>query len=267
MSNIYQTFNPELQNYETPDNSLSLPVGSSGLFPPSSSGRDIDKNLSYVQNDDDGYPQNFYDYDLKSTPSVSGPQLIIPTKYDTGIPEVIDSTILNNQSSPLDDMIGEVNNGRVPDIIDNYQRTPLQEKMIVIDNDNQTSSVKGILEQTALSDTFFSDMNTDIIQQSVRYNVYKNTNKVIAKQSENTLYIIMRSIMLQYGNFQTSAKNLIEELQNLNDMVIRYSSENITSNVQQYFGYLSDIQRLPQPIERPVYNNKKNYTYDISNLL
>lgn len=267
MSNIYQTFNSELQNYEMPDNSLSLPLEGGGLFPASSVDRDIDKQLAYVQNNDEGNPLNFYDYDLKSTPSVSGPQLIVPKKDDTGIPEFISSNILSNQSAPLEDMIDEVSNGRVPDINDSYQNSPPQQKMVVIDNDNQSSSVKGIVEQTALSDIFFSDMNMDIIQQSVRYNVYKNTNKVIAKQSENTLYIIMRSIMLQYGNFQTSVTNLIEEIQNLNEMVVKYSSENVTSNVQQYFSYLNDIQRLPQPIERPIYNNKDNYTYDISNLL
>ena len=110
-------------------------------------------------------------------------------------------------------------------------------------------------------------MNMNVIQESVRYNVYKNTDKVVANQSEKTFYIIMRSIMLQYGNFQVSANNIIDEIKKLNKLVVDYASENVTSNVLQYVNYLDDIQKLPQPIERPVYNNKDNYTYDISNLL
>lgn len=77
----------------------------------------------------------------------------------------------------------------------------------------------------------------------------------------------MRSIMLQYANFSVSTENLLDEIRSLNQRVIDYSAENISSNVQQYMGYLSDIEKLPIPIERPSYQNKNNFTYDISNLL
>jgi len=284
MSSIYQTFNKDLPNYEIPGPSIPLPAPPThkgpdgadipdytiGSYRPSSNARDIDKQLAYVEGGEDGAgkrgPQNFYEFDLKSTPSVSGPQLVIPHKQDTGIPNFINNNILGDSSATLGDMVDGVNNGRVSDVRDLNPVIP-EQKQAIINSDNKYTAVKGIIEETALSDIFFSDMNMDAVQKSIRYKVHENTSKVIAKQSENTLYIIMRSIMLQYGNFKVSATNLVDEIQNLNKMVIDYSSENITSNVRQYMGYLDDIQTLPVPLDRAMYNNKDNYTYDISNLL
>ena len=111
-------------------------------------------------------------------------------------------------------------------------------------------------------------MNYDIIQQTIRYNVYNETDKVISDQSKNELYIIMRSIMLQYGNFGVSIDNLSEEIKKLNKQVVDYSSKNITSNVIQYLGYIKDIEKLAVPMDRPAYEGRpKNASYDISNLL
>ena len=78
----------------------------------------------------------------------------------------------------------------------------------------------------------------------------------------------MRSIMLQFANFQTASENIIDEIKRLNKLVIEYSVGNISSNVKQHMGYIDDIGRLPTPMDRPSFSNTdKNYTYDISNLL
>jgi hypothetical protein len=78
----------------------------------------------------------------------------------------------------------------------------------------------------------------------------------------------MRSIMLQYANFQTSSDAIVEEIRRLNTKVLIYCIENVSSNVLQKVQYLKDIQNLPVPIDRPSYVDKpRNYTYDISNLL
>ena len=44
--------------------------------------------------------------------------------------------------------------------------------------------------------------NINIIQDTIRYRVYSNTQQTISRQSENELAIIMRSILLQFGNFK-----------------------------------------------------------------
>ncbi|MBT7554878.1 MAG: hypothetical protein HN599_06285, partial [Flavobacteriaceae bacterium] len=63
------------------------------------------------------------------------------------------------------------------------------------------------------------------------------------------------------------AADLAEEIRALNSRVVEYCADNISSNVQQYIGYIKDLEKLPVPMDRPVYHNKNNFTYDISNLL
>ena len=50
-------------------------------------------------------------------------------------------------------------------------------------------------------------MNIDGLQKSIRYSVNKKTGEIISKQSNNSLYIIMRSILLQYANFRVETKD------------------------------------------------------------
>jgi hypothetical protein len=251
---IYQTFNPNLSNYETPDPNII----SSG-FGPSLNERDIDKEIVYTEGG-----QNYYDYDVTSNPTVSGVNVAVPIQSSSILGS--DDFIMGDSSDSLGSQIDIVNNGRVGDISVTNESTKKPDDMF-INKDNKVNSIKGIVESTSLNDIFFSDMNTDIIQKTIRYKVFENTDKVISDQSSNTIFIIMRSIMLQYGNFQISSENLYEEIKELNKKVVDYCSDNITSNLQQYLGYIKDIEKLPTPIDRPVYHNKENFTYDISNLL
>ena len=110
-------------------------------------------------------------------------------------------------------------------------------------------------------------MNTKVIQDTIRYRVNVETGEVIARQSDNELYIIMRSIMLQFANFRTGIDNIVDEVRRLNEKVIEYAVENVSSNVKQHKGYVDKLSKLPVPLDMPVYHNKANYTYDISNLL
>ena len=77
----------------------------------------------------------------------------------------------------------------------------------------------------------------------------------------------MRSIFLQYGNSLVSSNDIVEHLQYLNNKVVDFSVKQIVNQVQQYGGYLDKLSTLPTPIEHPIYDNKRNFTYDVSNLL
>jgi hypothetical protein len=216
------------------------------------------------------------DYDILSRPTVSGTGILIPAELDDGvpyIPENVGSNIygteeltLGDSSASLDERLEVVNNGRVGNIEVLGSEIPIDSE-VLINKDNRETSIKGIVERSALSDLFFSDMNIDAVHKSIRYGVNKATGQVVAKQSDNTIYVVMRSIMLQYANFRTSGDNLADEIRSLNQRVIDYSVENVSSNVQQYLGYLKDLERLPIPMDHPEYYNKNNFTYDISNLL
>ncbi len=246
-------------------------------------GLDIDGEI-VVQNYGGIDGQNLYDYDLMSRPGVgvSGSGIIIPPEVDTGFPSVDDySEIINPDGSKtrfkkdflyedgasLDTMVGGVNNGRLGDVEVVNDLSNLVEKDITMNKNNIDSSIKGLLEENSLNSLFFSDMNIKVIQDTIRYRVYQNTNKVISEQSANDLYIIMRSIMLQYANFRVGIDNIVDEIKRLNAKVLDYAVENVTSNVKQHQGYIEDLSKLPIPMEHPSYHNKQNYTYDISNTL
>ena len=231
---------------------------------------------------------DLYDYDLMSRPGVgvSGSGIIIPSELDDGFPSVDDYKIMNpdgsqtryksdflaeNQSrtagDPFDMMVDRVNNGRMGDI-KNVENINVPEGTdIIINKDNSDSSIKGILEENSLNSLFFSEMNVKAIQDTLRYRVYKNTDQVISEQSSNDLFIIMRSIMLQYANFRVGVDNIVDEIRRLNAKVLDYAVENVSSNVKQHQGYVEDLSKLPVPMDMPVYHNKRNFTYDISNLL
>jgi hypothetical protein len=226
---------------------------------------------------------DLYDYDLLSRPSVSGSGIIIPPEADSGFPNVGDYTInpdgsksltsflSENQSTtsgdPFNMMIDRVNNGRLTDVKVVADVSVPDGTDIIIKKDNSESSIKGILEENSLNSIFFSEMNTKAIQDTIRYHVFQNTDQVISKQSENELFIVMRSIMLQFANFRTDVDDIVEEVKRLNNKVIKYAVSNVSSNVKQHQGYVEDLSKLPVPLDMPVYHNKKNFTYDISNLL
>ena len=223
---------------------------------------------------------DYYDYDLLTRPNVgvSGSGIIIPPP-DGGFPSVDDYVvnpdgskqvkqfINDDQSRSLNTQIDDVNNGRLSDIKVVQDISVPEGTDIVIKKDNNDTSIKGILEQNSINDIFFSEMNTKVVQDTIRYKVYQNTQQVISEQSTNDLYIIMRSIMLQFANFRTGVDNIVDEVRRLNAKVVEYSVGNISSNVKQHQGYIEDLSKLPVPMDMPVYHNKRSFTYDISNLL
>jgi hypothetical protein len=223
---------------------------------------------------------DYYDYDLLTRPNVgvSGSGIII-SPPDGGFPSVDDYVvnpdgskqlkqfINDDQSESLNTQIDDVNNGRLSDIKVVQDISVPEGTDIVIKKDNNDTSIKGILEQNSINDIFFSEMNTKVVQDTIRYKVYQNTQQVISEQSTNDLYIIMRSIMLQFANFRTGVDNIVDEVRRLNAKVVGYSVGNISSNVKQHQGYIEDLSKLPVPMDMPVYHNKRSFTYDISNLL
>ena len=61
-------------------------------------------------------------------------------------------------------------------------------------------------------------------------------NYDIEHQSEEELQIIMRSIYLQFS--KNSDNEIQKQIKDLNAEVLKYSIENIYTNVKQYLGYL-----------------------------
>jgi len=274
-------------------------VNSSGTPNPNYIDQNVPENMRYnpekgldIDGEIVGQMQygDLYDYDLLSRPNVgvSGSGIIIPQGVDSGFPSLDDYTInpdgsktrvgmedvryktdflSDDQSQSLNMMTDQVNNGRLGDVKVVADISVPENTDIVIKKDNSDSSIKGILENNSINDIFFSEMNTNTIQDTIRYHVHQNTDQVISRQSENELFIIMRSIMLQFANFRTDVDDIVNEVKRLNSKVIEYAVSNVTSNVKQHKGYVDDLSKLPVPMDMPVYHNKRSFTYDISNLL
>ena len=131
--------------------------------------------------------------------------------------------------------------------------------------DAEHISVDIILEENNLTRLFFSPQNIEAIQSMIRFYVHKLTDgQIVSKQSPDELFVIMRSIILQYGNFMSSG--IINEIKRLNSKVVNICVEKVSTEVQQYNHYIDDLQKLPTPLENPHYVNKTNFTYDITNI-
>ncbi len=115
----------------------------------------------------------------------------------------------------------------------------------------QVEALYGIQESSKLSHVFFSRQNLDLIQDGIRYKVYIQSNKkyVIDRQSDVNLEIIMRSIYLQHS--PNLPNKISEQIKYLNGLVVDWCVEQIIPEVEQYMGYLSEIQYMPMPIDLP----------------
>jgi len=173
----------------------------------------------------------------------------------------------NSGGSWNQEELESINNGRLHDVGE-VEDVPINFGITDgggFKKDNQHTSIKGLVEYNALNDVFFSDINQKVLQDTLAYRVYQNTNEYIGNQSVNELFIVMRSILLQFANFRVSTENLYGEVKGLNEKVINYCVENVSSNVLQHQGYIKDLERLPVPIDRPIdpYGDK-GYTFDLS---
>ena len=103
-----------------------------------------------------------------------------------------------------------------------------------------------------LNQTFFSQKNVKIVQNGLRHNVWKKSEKkhVIGEQSETELIVVMRSIFLQYS--KNLPDNIPGQIKELNKKVIDDLTPKILSNVEQYIGYLENKKKIPEPIAHSV---------------
>ena len=121
-----------------------------------------------------------------------------------------------------------------------------------VQNNFQVEALYGIQETSKLNQVFFSKINLNRIQDIIRYKVYEKSDKkyVIDKQSDVELEIVMRSTYLQHSpNLPNKIK---EQIDYLNGLVSDWCVEQILPEVQQYFGYIKEIENMPMPIDLPL---------------
>ena len=149
-------------------------------------------------------------------------------------------------------MYNQFKNGRVTLDSDNIKDMKMIDHSDERMNNFQVEALYGIQETSQLNQLFFSKKNMDNIQNMIRYNVYlKSENKfIIDKQSDIELQIIMRSMYLQHSpNLEYNYK---EQLEYLNKLVVDWCVEKIIPQLEQYIGYLKEVEYMPMPIDLPV---------------
>ena len=175
------------------------------------------------------------------------------------------NTILDESVWANNGLLGDIRNTTYPEnyynVLD-YKNSP---ETSSLKNCNTQDALKGILDETLLSNTFFSTGNVQNIQNMIRYYFFQEKNEIISEQNNNELLTIMRGIYLKYSN---SAANTIDEIkkevQEINKVVTEYALKQIYINYDNYNRYISDLESLPQPMDLPKVPDRNNYTYDLS---
>jgi len=144
-------------------------------------------------------------------------------------------------------------NGRLR-IDPNENGTPFFIQDLVPKNEktNYSNATKYMFSPTLLSKVYFSAENITIIQNAIRAEIYKKTNKkyIIDNQNYDQLKIIMRSLFLQYSLHQEH--NIKEQVKDLNKKVIDYCVPHVYGELISYLKYKKDISTLPTPIDHPI---------------
>lgn len=118
--------------------------------------------------------------------------------------------------------------------------------------------IGGLIEKTKLSTMFFSESNINLLQKLIKYNVKKETNKIISEQSYEELFIIMKSIFLNKANLGVKTDSCIKkELRKLDLLVANECTKKIITQIKQHIIYLDNINNLAVPMERAESTNIK----------
>ena len=118
-------------------------------------------------------------------------------------------------------------------------------------------SSAGLWTETILSKLFFSPQNVQIIQNGIRAGVHKMSNGkyIVGQQDVDSLTVIMRSTFLQSAmNLPT---NITGQIEDLNNIVLKYCVASVYGEAQGYMTYLSDVSSIAVPLEPPVMDNKE----------
>lgn len=112
--------------------------------------------------------------------------------------------------------------------------------------------------ETPLNTLYFSSFNVNLLQRAIRQDFKNKTGVSIDYQNEDDLYGIMRVVFINNSGDHFTRVN--EQVKMMNTQVIKTAVSQIQSGVSQYMGYVHDMDRGLEPINRPVntstYGNK-----------
>lgn len=110
----------------------------------------------------------------------------------------------------------------------------------------------GQWSDSALSLTYFSKENIQIIQNGIRSGVFQKSNSqyTIGNQDCDSLKVVMRSVFLQHA--VNLPDNISTQVDTLNQIVLKYCIYSVYSEAQGYMKYLHDVSTLAVPMPSPI---------------
>jgi hypothetical protein len=111
---------------------------------------------------------------------------------------------------------------------------------------------------TPLNNLFFSDFNQALLQRGIREKVYQMYKIKIDYQDKDDLIALMRVIFI--ANYSNPYGDLCSQVQFINTKVIERATEQISTGLSQYYGYINDINSPITPPDIPL--NTSTYGLD-----
>jgi hypothetical protein len=138
-----------------------------------------------------------------------------------------------------------------------YDKMPVKQ---IVTYQNPT---EGIFTTTELIDKYFSRDNIIRLQRGIQDGVFKRSNHKyrIGFQDEDTLFIIMRSIYLQYSKNLNSDIN--GQINSLNTRVLDYCVDQVYNEAQGYMQYLVDASTMYKPMDHPLLVDTEDKTLEL----
>lgn len=139
-------------------------------------------------------------------------------------------------------------------------------KMTNYNNDeNRIMATKGIQvgvqgktgcdDPDPVTELFFSDENVLRVQKLIRREVQLRTNgqyKLEVDQDEADLIIAMRAVLFDMYGGRFLPFKIKHQVKELNRRVINYIVPDMISEMKQEYGYIKEINKPLEPIDRPV---------------
>jgi hypothetical protein len=121
------------------------------------------------------------------------------------------------------------------------------------------------VERTPVSFLFFHPENVEALHTSIRYQVYVRTGRVIDRQGDNQLRVVMTGV---YQNSQSPTiesairgRSSVAVVQEMNSRVVRRAVDEIVSAMDMHRFYLNDIANpVPEPLDRAEFADRRRGT-------
>jgi len=155
-------------------------------------------------------------------------------------------------------------NGRVNIMGPNVStKFSMMDKIPLTTKTDYSNVLTGTFEKTRLSDAYFSQNNIQIIQNALRKGVYDKSNEsiLIDLQPEDQIVTVMRSMFYQHS--KNLDNNIPQQIQALNNYVIRFCVNSVFNEAVAYLKYKEDTSKMHVPMSAPLYSNKTNKTLEL----